>query len=296
MITLKQITYALAVAKKQHFKKASELCSVSQSALSTAITEMEKQLGFQVFERDNKKVLITSIGAKFLEKAQQVKLQMNDIQQLGQSLKAPLSYPMSIGIIPTIGPYLLPKVLPNIYQQYPSFELSITEEQSQNLVNKVRKGELDSGILALPYDIEGLLAFEFWQEDFYWLTHCNEPLSKQAGITSDELDVSHLMLLKEGHCLKKHALAACKLPSSSTNTSLESTSLQMLVQMVIGRMGTTLIPEMALEQLLSHSKLKATHLNEPTPHRRIAFITRPNYPNVKNIELLIQLFHQQLKR
>ncbi|MFK5986273.1 MAG: LysR substrate-binding domain-containing protein [Pseudomonadota bacterium] len=295
MITLKQITYALAVAKNLHFKKASELCFVSQSALSTAITEMEKQLGFQVFERDNKKVLITAVGANFLEKAQQVKLQMNDIQQLGQSLKAPLSYPMSIGIIPTIGPYLLPKVLPNVYQQYPCFKLSITEEQSKTLVNKVSKGELDAGILALPYDIEGLLAFEFWQEDFYWVTHCNDPLSKQSEITSAELDVSHLMLLKEGHCLKDHALAACKLPSSTTNSSLESTSLQMLVQMVIGRMGTTLIPEMALEQLLSHSKLKAAHLNEPTPHRRIAFITRPNYSNGKNIELLIQLFRQQLK-
>jgi len=103
------------------------------------------------------------------------------------------------------------------------------------------------------------------------------------------------MLLKEGHCLKDHALAACKLPSNTTNSSLESTSLQMLVQMVVGRMGTTLIPEMALEQLLIHSELKASHLNEPTPHRRIAFITRPNYPNVKNIELLIQLFRQQLK-
>jgi len=194
MITLKQITYALAVAKNHHFKKASELCSVSQSALSTAITEMEKQLGFQVFERDNKKVLITPVGEQFLEKARQVKLQMTDIEQLGQALKSPLSYPMSIGIIPTIGPYLLPKVLPNVYQKYPCFMLRITEEHSQTLVNKVRNGELDAGIMALPYDIEGLLSFEFWQEDFYWVTHCNDPLSQQTEINSSA--EAHLISIK----------------------------------------------------------------------------------------------------
>ena len=296
MISLKQITYILAVEKTLHFKKAAELCSVSQSALSTAITEMEKQLGFQVFERDNKKVLVTPVGAQCLKKAHNIKLQMDDLYQLGQALKAPLSYPVSIGTIPTIGPYLLPRVLPLVRHQYPDFQLRIIEEQSHVLVNKVRNGELDSAILALPYDIEGLLAFEFWQEDFYWITHCDDELAQQTEITSAELKQSRLMLLKDGHCLKEHALAACKLPANETDTSLASTSLNMLVQMVAGHMGTTLVPEMALEQLISgNSELKASHLNEPGPHRKIAFITRPNYPGVKNIELLIKMFRQALK-
>jgi len=296
MISLKQITYILAVEKTLHFKKAAELCSVSQSALSTAITEMEKQLGFQVFERDNKKVLITPVGAECLKKAHSIKLQMDDLYQLGQALKAPLSYPMSVGTIPTIGPYLLPKVLPAVRHQYPDFQLRITEEQSHILVSKVRAGELDAAILALPFDIEGLLAFEFWQEDFYWVTHRDDELAQQAEITSAELRQSRLMLLKDGHCLKEHALAACKLPSTETDSSLASTSLNMLVQMVAGHIGTTLVPRMALEQLVTgNSELKATHLNEPGPHRKIAFITRPNYPSVKNIELLIQIFQQELK-
>jgi len=296
MISLKQISYILAVEKTLHFKKAAELCSVSQSALSTAITEMEKQLGFQVFERDNKKVLVTPVGAQCLQKAHSIKLQMDDIYQLGQSLKAPLSYPMSIGTIPTIGPYLLPRVLPGVRQQYPDFQLRITEDQSHVLVNKVKNGELDAAILALPFNIEGLLAFEFWEEDFYWITHCDDQLAQQKEITSDQMIQSHLMLLKDGHCLKEHALAACKLPSSETDNSLASTSLNMLVQMVAGRMGTTFIPAMALNQLLSgNSELKAVHLNEPGPHRKIAFITRANYPRVNNIELLMQLFRQELQ-
>jgi len=296
MITLKQVTYILAVAKTLHFKKAAELCSISQSALSTAITEMEKQLGFQVFERDNKKVLITPVGAECLEKAHLIKIQMDDLYQLGQALKAPLSYPMSLGIIPTIGPYLLPKVLPTVRNQYPEFPLRIIEDQSHVLVNKVRSGELDTAILALPFDIDGLLPFEFWQEDFYWVTHRDDQLALQTEITSAELKQSRLMLLKDGHCLKDHALAACKLPPRDTDTSLASTSLNMLIQMVAGRMGTTLIPAMALDQLLlGNPELKAIHLNEPGPHRKIAFIIRPNYPGVKNIELLMKLFRQKLE-
>lgn len=297
MISLKQINYILAVEKTLHFKKAAEICSVSQSALSTAISEMEKQLGFQVFERDNKKVLITSVGEECLKKAHKIKLQMDDLYQLGQALKAPLSYPMSIGSIPTIGPYLFPKVLPDVRNQYPDFKLRIVEEQSHALVHKVKTGELDSAILALPYDIDGLLSFEFWKEDFHWVTHRDDPLIHGPEISSTELRQTRLMLLKDGHCLKDHALAACKLPSSKTDNSLASTSLNMLVQMVAGKMGSTLVPAMALDQLVTgNTELKTSHLHEPGPHRRIAFITRSNYAGVRNIELLMQLFRQVLKQ
>ena len=297
MITLKQITYMLAVAQTLHFKKAAELCSISQSALSTAILEMENQLGFQVFERDNKKVLITPIGEQCLEKARNIKIQMEDLYQLGQTLKSPLSYPMSLGVIPTIGPYFLPVVMPPVRRDYPEFRLSIIEEQSRVLVNKVRLGELDAAILALPFDIEGLLAFEFWQEDFYWITHRDERHALQKEITSEELAESHLMLLEDGHCLKDHALAACKLQPRDPGISMSSTSLNTLVQMVAGRMGSTLVPAMSLEQLLSgNEELTAVHLDEPGPHRRLAFIIRPNYPGVKSIEMLIQLFQRELNK
>ena len=297
MITLKQITYMLAVAKTLHFKKAAEYCAVSQSALSTAIIEMEKQLGFQVFERDNKKVLITPVGELCLKKAREIKLLMEDMQQFGQALGSPLSYPMSLGVIPTIGPYLLPIVMPAVRKNYPDFKLSIKEDQSKVLVNKVRMGELDTAILALPYDIEGLLAFEFWQEDFYWITHRENRFAMKKEISSAELSQSRLMLLEDGHCLKDHALAACKLPTNENDITMSSTSLNTLVQMVAGRMGTTLVPEMSLNQLLSgNNELKAVHLNEPGPHRTLAFITRPNYPGVKNIELLIKEFQSALKK
>ena len=297
MISLKQLHYALAVNKTRHFKKAAEMCSVSQSALSTAISELENQLGIQVFERDNKKVLTTPVGEQFLQKAQHIMLGVDDLYKLAEAQKRPLSYPMTLGVIPTIGPYLLPKVLPEVRKQYPDFQLRIVEEQSHVLVDMVRNGEIDTAILALPYSVEGLHVFEFWQEDFFMVTHKSDEHAQQKEITSDELRDARLLLLKDGHCLKEHALAACKLQSSEADNSLAATSLYTLIQMVAGRMGSTLVPEMALDQLLSDSsELKAIHLNEPGPHRKIAFIARLNYAGVNNIELLMKLFRSQLQK
>ncbi|GHB56165.1 transcriptional regulator [Psychrosphaera saromensis] len=306
MISLKQLTYALAVEQTLHFKKASELCNVSQSALSTAITELEKQLDLQIFERNNKKVIITAEGLLVLNKAKQIKIEIDELYQLSQINKSALTSPMTMGLIPTIGPYLLPKVLPEVRQQYPNFKLSIVEEQSHNLIDMVRNGDIDVAVLALPFPIDGLMAFEFWQEDFYWVSHKDECPSQMKEITSDELELEKLMLLKEGHCLKDHALAACSLPINSSsnsnkgnkgNASFNSTSLHTLIQMVAGKLGTTLVPQMALDQLIhTESELTAVHLNEPGPHRRLAFVVRPNYVKTKDIELLKQIFTNQLEQ
>ncbi|GLQ05941.1 hydrogen peroxide-inducible genes activator [Sneathiella chinensis] len=297
MISLKQLTYALAVEKTRHFKRAAELCNVSQSALSTAIAELENQLDLQIFERDNKKVLVTPLGEQVLEKARAIKLEVDDLYLLSRTRNTPLGYPMTIGVIPTIGPYLLPKVLPEVRRQYPNFKLSILEDQSHILVEKVRTGEIDTAILALPYAHDGLLAFEFWQEDFYVITHADDVKDGQTEITSKEMNAGRLLLLKDGHCLKDHALAACKLPPTEMDHSLAGTSLNTLVQMVAGRMGTTLVPQMALDQVLHESSdLKALHLNEPGPHRNLAFIIRPNYAGTANIELLMSLFTEQLEK
>lgn len=296
MISVKQLHYALAVEKTLHFKKAAEACHVSQSALSTALHELEKQLGVQIFERDNKKVLVTPIGQEVLNRARDIMLQVEDLEQLANSQKEPLSFPMTLGIIPTISPFLLPKILPLIASQYPKLKLNVVEDQSQVLVEKVRNGEIDTAILALPYPCEGLLSFEFWQEDFYWVTHKESDHAKQLEITSDELADEHLMLLKEGHCLKDHILDACKMTESNRNNSFSATSLNTLIQMVSGKLGTTLIPEMAIEQLTQNNPyLSTVHLKEASPHRRIAFIIRPNYSRTTSIEALMKLCKASLE-
>lgn len=295
MISFKQLTYALAAEETLHFKKAAEKCHISQSALSTALNQLEEQLGVQIFERDNKKVLVTPIGQEVLTRAREIVLQVNALESLSEGLKEPLSFPLSVGVIPTIAPYLLPKMFPILHDRHPEAELKIVEEQSHVLVDMVRKGELDTAILALPYPHDGLLSLEFWQEDFYWVTLKEDKYSGLKEITSDELTQSNLMLLKEGHCLKDHILDACRLTDETASHGFGATSLNTLIQMVMGRLGTTLIPEMAMDQLISQNKqLSAVHLNEPGPHRKIAFLIRPNFTRLSSVEALQSICREAL--
>lgn len=296
MISLKQIHYALAVEKHHHFKKAADECAISQSALSTAISELESHLSVQLFERDNKRVLVTQAGQQFLDKARQIKILVGDLYQLSAKAKAPLSGSMSLGVIPTIGPYLLPKVLPQVRHQYPELELRIEEDQSHILVEKVRQGELDTAVLALPFDVSGLHSFEFWQENFVVVTHPNSALSDKSQIDDDLLKKEPLLLLKDGHCLKDHALAACRFQPAEVNQSVSGTSLYTLLQMVAGGLGSTFVPEMAVDQLMAgSSEFRAIELSDPGPHRRLALISRLNYANTDNLLLLGKLFRQQLE-
>lgn len=263
--------------------------------MSTALTELEKQLGIQLFERDNKRVLVTPQGREVLRRAQVIWQEVKELEGLAAAQKAPLSTPMSVGFIPTIGPYLLPKILPLLQEQHPDFELTVVEEQSQQLLERVRSGEIDTAVLALPYPLDGLLAFEFGAEDFYWVAHKSLVKRNQREIASHELDQAKLMLLKEGHCLKEHILEACKLGAQTANHGFGATSLNTLIQMVVGKLGTTLVPAMALESLIEHNdQLSAVHLNEPSPHRRLAFVVRPNYSRLASIEALSGLCKQAL--
>jgi LysR family transcriptional regulator, hydrogen peroxide-inducible genes activator len=290
MISIKQLTYARAVGRRLHFKRAAEECNVSPSALSTALNELETQLGMKIFERDTKKVLITPAGKIVLERAEKILVEVEDLQSMATLNQAPLSAPMSVGFIPTIAPFLLPNLLKEINIKHPDFQLMVSEEQSHVLVEKVRCGELDAGILALPYPCEGLLTFEFWEEDFYWIARFDNAFAGLHEISSEELEKSQLMLLKEGHCLKDHILDACQMSQRQAEHGFSATSLTTLVQMVAGGLGTTLVPEMALKQLLNQNhELASVHLNEPGPHRRIALIMRPNYPRISSIEALKKL-------
>lgn len=295
MISLKQIHYALAVARHLHFKRAADACNISQSALSTALAEMEKQLGFQVFERDNRKVLVTPLGKQVLERAQSIALEVDDLQKLANAQQNLLSTEMSLGVIPTIGPYLLPRVLPALTAQFPHLQLSILEDQSAEVLDQLRRGELDAAIIALPYDCKGLLSFSFWKEDLLWVVHADDKMADLESASVEDLAQSNLMLLKDGHCLTEHALSACKLENVSSH-GFSATSLATLIQLVAGKMGSTLVPEIALDQLVGGNRnLTSIPLEEPGPHRELAIVIRPNYPGIANVEALVQLFKKELQ-
>lgn len=295
MVSIKQLNYALAVEKTLHFKKAADLCYVSPSTLSNALAELETQLGVQVFERTNKKVLITTAGREVLNIALSIKLKMDDLNRLSKIQNEPLSYPITIGIIPTIGPYLLPVVLPSLTRLYPNLKLTIVEDQSINLVNQVKRGDIDTAIIALPFDLKNLNVYKFWAENFYWMAHVNDPLAHKTKVTGNDLTKSKLMLLSDGHCLKDQALDVCKIATDAPY-SVGASSLTTLIQLVAGKMGTTLVPHMAVDQLLmSNPLLTKALLDEPGPHREIAFILRSTFAGINDIELLKNLFKKELE-
>ena len=294
MFSIKQLTYAIAVAKRLHFKKAADDCFVSPSTLSNAITELENQIGFKVFERTNKKVIVTNLGLELLEKAETIQFHIEDIKKLGEEQKAPLSSPLTIGIIPTIGPYLLPLVLPKLKKYHPNLNLKILEGKSSSLVQKVNDGDLDMAILALPYNLGGLLSFKFWEENFYYVSHKKNNYKKV--IKAKDINFSELMLLDDGHCLKNHVLAACKI-NDNQQFSMEASSLATLIQLVANNMGSTLVPHMSIKHLINtNSMIKKAILNEPGPHRELAIIVRQTYSDRENVLLLRDIFIKELEK
>jgi len=296
MLTLKQIKYALAVEKNLHFKKAADECFISPSTLSNAITDLESYLGVKIFERNNKKVILTSIGKEILAKAKKIKLEINSINELAQHSSGFLGSSISLGIIPTISPYFLPLILPKVRKKFSNLKFKIEEGQSQILLDKVNEGDLDMAILALPYDTKDLITFKFWEEDFFWVSSTQDKNAGKTEIKASELENADLLFLEDGHCLKDHILDACNF-SSSTKYSLKASSLNTIIQLVKGRMGTTLIPKMALKELIGSKKeFFIAHLNEPGPHREIALVTRPDYAGMENINLLIDFFEQCLRQ
>ena len=296
MITLKQINYALSVQKNLHFKRAADECFVSPSTLSNAINEMEADLGTQIFERDNKKVIVTKSGEEILKKAKEIKIQMQDIYNLDNKNNSVLNSSISMGIIPTVGPYFLPLILPELKRNFPNLNLKIVEGQSNQLVTKVKDGDLDMAVLAMPFDIKGLLALKFWKENLYLISHKEEMIKKKKKIKAKNIDYSNLLVLEDGHCLKKHIVSACKI-SSKKKFSMESSSMGTLIQLVAGKMGKTLVPKLAVNQLIeSIPTLVETELDEPGPHRELAVIIRPTYTGLKHVEELIKIFKKKLMK
>ena len=296
MITLKQINYALSVQKNLHFKRAADECFVSPSTLSNAINEMEADLGTQIFERDNKKVIVTKSGEEILKKAKEIKIQMQDIYNLDNKNNSVLNSSISMGIIPTVGPYFLPLILPELKRNFPNLNLKIVEGQSNQLVTKVKDGDLDMAVLALPFDVKGLLAIKFWKENLYLISHKEEMIKKKKKIKAKNIDYSNLLVLEDGHCLKKHIVSACKI-SNKKKFSMESSSMGTLIQLVAGKMGKTLVPKLAVNQLIeSIPSLVETELDEPGPHRELAVIIRPTYTGLKNVEELIKIFKKKLMK
>ncbi|MES9958403.1 MAG: LysR substrate-binding domain-containing protein [Sedimenticola sp.] len=276
--TLRQLKYLVAVVELRHFGQAAEHCFVTQSTLSAGIQELENLLGATLIERSKRKVLPTPLGIEIAGKAQQLLDLATEMTEMADSQGKPLSGTLRLGVIPTIGPYLLPKVLPGIRSGFPDLELQLVEDQSGRLLERLGRGTLDTAILAFPYPIGEMERSIFWEEKFLVALPSDHSLARRKRLATGELPREELLLLEEGHCMTDHALAACHLEGLKSNAAFQGTSLYTLLQMVAGGQGITFLPEMATRsELLPPEGIRLAALTEAGPHRQIGLVWRNTY-------------------
>ncbi len=290
--TLKQLRHLVAVAEHRHFGRAAEACFVTQSTLSASIKELETILGRTLVERTKRSVMLTPLGEEVVERARRVLREVEDIVDLVAAAGAPLSGRLRLGVIPTVGPYLLPRALPDLRGAYPGLRLYLREDKTAVLVDRVAAGELDAALLALPYRVEGLETAEIAEDPFLVACPAGHRLAGARRLAPGDLVGEELLLLEEGHCLRDHALSACHLaPGERPREGFQATSLHTLVQMVDGGLGLTLLPRMAVDAgVLQGTRIVAVPLVGEGTTRRIGLAWRRGSSRRDDFLLLAEAF------
>ncbi len=286
--TVRQLRYLLALAETRHFGRAAKACHVTQSTLSAGMRELEANLGVQLFERTKRQVIPTPLGLEIVEGARAAIDGIKALVEQAQAAQAPLSGPLRLGVIPTVGPFLLPRVLPLLREAYRDLKLFLREDLSARLLEQLRTGDLDLLIIAYPYDAPGTEA-EIFADDEFWLacprTHplCAKPVIRSGDIPEDEL-----ILLEDGHCLKDHALQACHLEGPGARSRhAQGTSLSTLVQMVAGGLGVTLLPRIAVgTDIIDQAHIALKPLEKGTAPRQLAVTWRKTSGRAEEFRML----------
>lgn len=272
--TVKQLEYLLAVAETLHFRKAAELASISQPALSAQIASLEELLDVQLFERTRRQVLLTPAGRQAVARAKEALEAIDAFTEAARAAKEPLCGPLRLGLIPTIAPYLLPRVLPGLRKEFPELQLFLREEFTHVLVDRLMSGEIDVALLALP--VSGDFASQsLFFDDFHVALPKGHALADREAIDEADLNHQEVLLLEDGHCLRDQALAICGRAGATETARFRATSLGTLTQMVAGGMGLTLVPELALGVETGHTaELEVRPFSDPAPHREVGLIWR----------------------
>jgi LysR family hydrogen peroxide-inducible transcriptional activator len=289
--TIKQLQYLVALQEHGHFGKAAAACYVTQSTLSAGLRELESLIGVTLVERSRRVVRFTALGERIVEKARRI---VREAEELGDMVRAagkPLSGELRMSVIPTIAPFLLPQILPNLRRDWPDLKLYLREETSAAACESLVRGRSDCVLLALPYacgDVETDVLFD----DRLFLAFPDSENYPET-VTASVIDEGRLLLLEDGHCLKDHALSACNRPELRAEAAMLGTSLHTLVQMVDNDLGVTLLPEMAITAgILKGTKVGARALDADHPNRIIALAWRRSSPREKEFQLLAKILRQ----
>lgn len=274
-MNLRDLRYFVALAETRHFGKAAERSFVSQPTLSAQIKKLENYLGVQLIERQPRQVTLTDTGAKILPLARSILAESDEIVSLARNEHDPLSGKLKMALIPTLGPYLLPLVIRKLRKQLPRLKLMLYEHQTQSLLERLRAGEIDLGILALPVPLDGLEARELFDEEFTLAVPAQHALAKKTSVKLDDLSGETLLLLEDGHCLRDQALDVCSRVDAKESDDYRATSLETLRQMVAAGLGITLLPQLATRGPFgSGHGLTVKPFARPVPSRTIGAIWR----------------------
>lgn len=287
--TIKQLQYLVALHEHGHFGRAADSCFVSQSTLSAGIRELESLLGVTLVERSRRVVRFTSLGEQVVAKAHKLLREAEELSDLVQAAGKPLSGDLRMSVIPTIAPFMLPRILPRLKQERPDLKLLLREETSADAVESLQHGRVDCVLLALPFDT-GEVDFAHIMDDALFVAFPkDDPRDPPAEIPPNMIDEGRLLLLEDGHCLRDHALAACNQPELRASASMIGTSLHTLVQMVDNELGLTMLPKMAIDAgILSGTEVVARPLKSKNASREIALIWRKNSPRADDFKLLAE--------
>ena len=295
--SLRQLRYFVAIARELNFTRAAEVCFVGQSTLSAGLKELEDGLGIRLVERDRQNVAITPVGLEVLARAQAILAASEDLVGYAGAAGRPMAGTVRLGVIPTIAPFLLPNVLPDIRERFPDLKIALREDLTANLLARLAEHQLDFILIALPYETSGLLVKELFDDEFWLVAHDDDPALKGKEIHLPAKMAERLLLLEEGHCLREHTLQACKRSDIRNADGMEATSLLTLLQMVESGMGIALLPEMAVRGgLLNGTSLVARPLAPPAPKRVIALVARASTAHLKEFEVLSNCIQERFKQ
>lgn len=295
-----ELRYAVALADHRHFGRAAAACGVTQPSLSSGIAKLERTLRTPVFERAPKSVNVTPLGAEIVAEARRVLDAMDRIGDLAAQGREPLSGPLRLGVIPTMGPYLLPWLFQPLRAAYPRLQLVLREVKTSEMVEELAHNQLDAGILALPLPVTGLSSSPLFEEPFLLVVPRDHALARKKTVTEADLEDQRVLLLDEGHCLRDQALSICRragAESGSQDADFRATSIETLRHMVAAGMGSTLLPALAVaNDEESRSGVAVRPFQSPRPGRRMTLAWRKTHPRASDHLLLAEFVRKHLPK
>ena len=288
MITLRQLRYLTSLARHRHFGRAAADCAVTQPALSMQVRALEREIGAELVERRPGEIALTDTGLDVVQRAEQILTATRDLVDFARHRDV-LSGRLVLGIIPTLAPYILPRVLPHLQAKYPQLRLEVRETQTKLLLDELTRGELDAVMLALPADGADMETLALFDDAFLLAVPAADVLSARSRVGVEDVDQHRLILLEEGHCLRDQALAFCATSRRDAAAGLGATSLATVMQMVANGYGVTLLPEVAVDAEVRDKRVKLLRFSAPEPARTIGLAWRRTSPRRKDFQALGQI-------